>query len=142
MFKLREDVSYLRSKYPWPKGVQSGLQYGPQATSGKICLDMPYMEHHRKTPKAAMWRVNSGSRPISVKYPDRDYSSFEGVVDTHKHIYAPYKVLPWTGMDSLEKLVEIHTLENWESRTNLRYFFWGLEHAYRSGCLPPNRDDI
>jgi hypothetical protein len=139
-FRLDDRLSYLEAKYPWPRGMQYGsIQY---SLGEKISVDMPYFEHQgRRTPKARIWREESGSRPKSEKYSHYDNESFAGVLETQKRMYLPYRVLPWVGLESLDKVVELHNEDCWQNAANLRYFFLGLEYAYQRGWVPPTRDD-
>lgn len=145
-FKLQPHLSYASAKYPWPRGMQNlPVQYGEAAMEGKVSLDMPYLEHvGRRSPKAAMWRYSSGSRATSKKkHLAVEYDTFDGTVHTMKRFYAPYKVLPWINMKSLDRVVEMENAEHFQVRSNARYFFWGVEHLFiAQGCKLPPRTDL
>jgi hypothetical protein len=145
-WKLQPHLSYLEAKYPWPRGMQNlPIQYGNSAMDGAISLDMPYLEHFgRRTPKATMWRQNSGSRKRSTtKYLGDSYETFDLVMETQKRFYAPYKMLPWIDKNSLDKLVEIKNAPNFQNRASARYFYWGVEHLFiAQGCKLPPRTDL
>jgi len=141
-YKLQPHLSYLKAKYTWPRGLQNlPVQYGRAAMDGKVSLDMTYMEHvGRRSPKAAMWRDSSGSRSRSTrKHLSRRYDTFDSVMDTQKTFYAAFKALPWIGLHSLDKFVEIENSLAFETKD----FFLGLEHMFiANGCKLPPRTDI
>lgn len=139
-FKLHQGLSYLQAKYPWPRGFVNKPQYANECKQDKICIDMPFLEHQgRRSPKAAMWRIQSGSRGMSKKY-SFDYTSYASVMESMRRFYSPYRVLPWIDNSSLDKLVEVTNGENWSADANSRYFFWGLEYSQQLSPLPPRTD--
>jgi len=132
-YKVTDETSYLKSKYPWPRGIKS-VQYNYKDMGNKLCVEMPFLEHvGRRSPKAAMWRKESGSRPVSKKHDHLKFGSVEEVIATQKGFYEAYKVLPWVGLETLHKLVEMYNEENWQKPVQRRYFFWGLEQALEYG---------
>jgi hypothetical protein len=139
-FKVSPETSYQRSKYPWPRGIKS-VQYNYADSGNKLCVDMPFLEHQgRRSPKAAIWRKHSGSRPVSKKHGHLKFASFDEIMETQKKFYEQYKMLPWEGLETLHKLVEIYNEENWQNPVNRRYFFWGLEQALKLGWNPKRKD--
>lgn len=141
-FKLRPNLTYVGSKYPWPRGLANlKVQYQNAALDRDVIYrDMPYLEHQgRRSPKSVMWRVKSGSRTMSKKYAF-DTSSYAQVMETMRRYYAPYKVYPWIDEHSLDKLVEQNNDPTWDDRAMSRYFYWGLEHGYKVNPLPRRRD--
>jgi hypothetical protein len=132
-FKVTDETSYLKSKYPWPRGIKK-VQYNYADMGNKLCVEMPFLEHQgRRTPKAAIWRKESGSRPVSKKHGHLKFGSVHEVIDSQKGLYEAYKVLPWIGPETLHKIVELHNEENWQNPVQRRYFFWGLEQALDFG---------
>lgn len=143
-FKLRQDLTYVDSKYPWPRGLASTpSQYAsPEGPTGRdiITKDMPFWEHQgRRSPKSVMWRFNSGSRKMSKKY-SFDVSSYAGVMETMRRWYNPHRVFPWIDESSLDLLVECNNNPSFDDRAVLKYFFNGLEAGYKANPLPPRRD--
>jgi hypothetical protein len=139
-FKVTPETSYEKSKYPWPRGIKS-VQYNYKAMNNKLCVEMPFLEHQgRRSPKAAIWRMKSGSRPTSKKYAHLKFDSFDDVMETQKKFYEQYKLLPWVGLETLHKLVEMYNEENWQIPAQRRYFFWGLEQALESGWRFERKD--
>lgn len=142
-FKLHPQLSYLKSKYPWPRNVPDDMkvQYAARAMNHQLSLEMPYLEHQgRRTPKAAMWRINSGSRPRSdKKHLHHNFSSYEAVLDTNPGFYLPYKLLPWIDNNSLDALVYMNNVEDL-TQSNRRYFYLGIEHMVKRFPLFPRRD--
>jgi glycosyltransferase involved in cell wall biosynthesis len=140
-FRVTSDLSYLEAKYPWPKGLKN-VQHKEDADN-TLSLDIPYLEHQgRRSPKAAMWRYGTGSRPISKKFIDRwDLSTFESTAQALRLHYQNYRLFPWLGLSSLETLVEWWNVPEFHKRTNLRWFFKGVEMG-RIGTSWPRRTDI
>ena len=133
-FKVTDETSYLKSKYPWPRGIKS-VQYSYADSGDKLCVEMPYLEHvGRRSPKAAIWR------PVSKKNPHLKFDSFDDIMETQKNLYEQYKLLPWIGLETLHKIVELYNEENWRNSVNRRYFFWGLEQALNMGWKPERKD--
>ena len=141
-YKLHKDLTYIKAKYPWPRGIIGDRQYSPGLMNNKISLDMPFLEHPgRRTPLHCVWKYKTGSRPRSRKRTEaEDDSTFEAVMETLGNFYAPYRVLPWVDLSSLEKVVELYNESNWKDRTNLRYFFWGIEYMAKKFPPPPRTD--
>jgi hypothetical protein len=139
-FKVTKELSYMEAKYPWPKGIKN-VQYAASAMEDSLSLDIPYLEHQgRRSPKAAMWRYGSGSRPIGKKYQHWDLSTFESTSQALKLHFQNYRLFPWDGLHSLKTLVEWWNIPEFHKRANLRWFFKGLE----VGHIGPsrNRTDI
>lgn len=136
-FKVTDDASYLRSPYPWPKNIG---QYKFHEYDKQVTIDMPFLEHQgRRSPKAQMWRMGSGSRFISIRKPTPDYSTFDAVMQNWPHFYNDYRVFPWVDMSSLDFMVKWHNLMT-EPETDLnlkrKWFFRGLEIAQQQNPLP------
>jgi hypothetical protein len=139
-FKLTSECSYLKAKYPWPRG--SGTpQYECRAMDEKISLDMPFLEHQgRRSPKAAMWRVESGSRKLGRKYQHYDLSTFESTVASMRRLYEAYRLYPWMGVETLDTIVAWENEERFHDRVNKRWFFKGVEAAWAGASLPERSD--
>ena len=134
-FRVTNDLSYLEAKYPWPKGIKN-VQHSAKYMEDALSLDIPYLEHQgRRSPKAAMWRYGSGSRPISKKFIDRwDLSTFDSTVRSMRLHYDNYRLFRWNGLHSLDALVEWWNIPEFHKRANLRWFFKGLELGHKGGC--------
>lgn len=78
-YKLQPHISYLQARYPWPKGLGK-IQYKEEG----LHKNLPWLAHYgRRGPKQHMWRYNSGSRPVSLKYKDFwDMSTIESTIRT------------------------------------------------------------
>lgn len=142
-YKVNDQISYLQSKYPWPRSV--GIpKYGYTAMEGKLSIDMPFLEHQgRRSPKACMWRHSSGSRPLGKKNQHLDISSFEAVKTNIPQFYDPYKIFPWIDLDSLNTLIEWYNLDEFrDNRINQKWFFKGAEMLMSKSKLPPRKDLI
>jgi len=139
-YKVTKDCSYRQSKYPWPKTI--GIpQYEYNSMNKKISLNMPFLEHQgRRSPKAAMWRYASGSRPLGRKYQHYDLSTFDSTVLSMTRLYSPYRLFPWTGLETLNLIVDWENEERYHDRVNQRWFFKGAEMALTNVILPKRRD--
>ncbi len=140
VYKATNEASYLKAKYPWPRSI--GMpQYGAASMGEKLSLGMPYLEHQgRRSPKAAMWRYESGSRSVGKKYQHYDLTSFEATVKHMRRMYEPYKVFPWVSQDSLASIVEWWNEEQFHDKVNIRWFFKGVETALQCTTLPDRKD--
>ena len=142
-FKLRPELTYVGSKYPWPRGLANlKVQYNsPEAPLRDIIFkEMPFLEHQgRRSPKSVIWRTQSGSRTMSKKY-QFDTTSYAGVMESMRRYYNPYKVYPWVDASSLNKMVEQNNDPAWDDRVISRYFYWGLEYGYKVNPLPRRKD--
>lgn len=143
-FELHPQLSYMSSKYPWPRNMPAGweVQYGARAMDWKLSTEMPFLEHQgRRTPKAAMWRIDSGSRKRSIhKHLSQDFSSYEAVLRTIPGMYMQYKLFPWTSNDCLAEFVDLYNAGNLNVKTSRRYFHWGIEYMVKRFPLPPRED--
>ncbi|KKN92431.1 hypothetical protein LCGC14_0209220 [marine sediment metagenome] len=135
-YKVTNETTYQRARYPWPKGAGTP-QYSD--LGDKISLDMPYLEHQgRRSPKAAQWRYNTGSRPIGRKYQHWDFSTFESSMKSMRRFYEPYRVYPWAGSESLELIIKWYNTEELMNTSSRRWFFKGMEAVWPE--LPPRTD--
>jgi len=140
IYKMHDRLSYLSSKYPWPRGLKN-VQYKARAMGHMLSLDMPYLEHQgRRSPKHCVWKYTSGSRRVSRKYDPAHFASFDAVMEHKKEIYEQYRLFPWTDGSNLDKLVEHFNDINWKPKPNRRYFFWGMEEMAKTNPLPPRED--
>lgn len=107
-YKVTAETSYLSAPYPWPKGIGTS-QYDRESMKEKISLDMPFLEHQgRRSPRAAMHRVASGSRKLGRKFLHYDLSTFESTVNSNPTMWAPNGVTKWEGLESLVSIVHNH----------------------------------
>jgi hypothetical protein len=107
-FKVTCEASYLKSPYPWPKGIGEA-QYSKESMGDRISADMPFLEHQgRRSPRAAMHRVASGSRKLGRKYLHYDLSTFESTVACNPTMWAPDNVIRWEGLDTLAPIILNH----------------------------------
>ena len=144
-YKATNDISYRRAKYPWPKGMGEP-QYSAESMRGEngkcqISLDMPFLEHQgRRSPKAVMDRIASGSRRLGVKYKHYDVSTYESTVECYRKTYSGYRLFPWVGLESLVPIVDWENEIRFHDRVNQRWFFKGLEVALGASPLPERTD--
>jgi len=140
-FKLRHNLTYVGSKYPWPRGLASlKVQYNSPPGRDLITSDMPFFEHQgRRSPKSVMWRIDSGSRVMSKKYAF-DLSSYATVMETMRRYYNPYKIFPWIDNSSLHLLIKVNNDPKYDDRGIARIFYRGLESGYKDSPLPHRRD--
>ena len=116
-FKVTYEASYLKARYPWPKGIGTP-QYDLATMGDSISLDMPFLEHQgRRSPRATMWRIASGSRKLGRKFLRYDLSTFEATVASNPSMWAPDDVLPWMGPESLVSVVHWHNYKELMERT-------------------------
>ena len=105
--------------YPWPKGIGTPL-YDRASMGDKISLDMPFLEHQgRRSPRAAMARVASGSRKLGRKFLHYDLSTFESTVACNPTMWAPDNLFPWLGPGSLLPLIQWHNNGALPERTDI-----------------------
>lgn len=142
VFKVTEKTSYLKAKYPWPRGIEGRAQYSAKEIGKHFTEEMPFLEHQgRRSPKACMWRYSSGSRKIGRKHKNLDLSTFDAVMRSYARWYAPYRVFPWTGPETISEIVHWENSSDLrENRANLRWFFWGLEALQSYYKIPPRTD--
>lgn len=107
-YKVTKEASYINAKYPWPKGIGTP-QYDCASMEDTISLDMPFLEHQgRRSPKAAMARIASGSRQLSRKHQHYDLSTFESTVECNPMMWAPDNLFPWADLESLGFIIHWH----------------------------------
>ena len=118
-YKVTDAASYKKSAYPWPRAIGTP-QYDRESMQDMISLSMPFLEHQgRRSPKATMYRIASGSRKLGRKHKQYDLSTFESTVVCNPTMWAPDNLFPWTGLDSLESVVYWHNTGNLPERTDI-----------------------
>lgn len=139
-YKVTNECSYLNSKYPWAKPI--GMpQYRREDMEDKISLDMPFLEHQgRRSPHAAMKRLESGARWLGQKYKNYDYSTFATTVRCNRRMYEAYRLYPWMGLESLVPIINWWNHKPWHNRVSQRWFFKGVEAAWELTKLPERTD--
>jgi hypothetical protein len=99
-FKLSPERTYLKARYPWPRGGDIKLQYDLRK-SGELSMEVPFLEHQgRRSPNAFKWRVESGSRKLSEKI-DLEELTFDEIQETLARWYDN-----WGSYNRLEDLIE------------------------------------
>jgi hypothetical protein len=143
-FRMYDQLSYLKAKYPWPRNwpPEQKAQYQIHEVNNTLTVEMPFLEHQgRRTPKAILERAASGARPISSrKYTSRDYSSYVPFLETAAFTYLPYKVIPWIDNSTLVDVVQLHNADGLKDKACRRYFFQGVEYAAKVAGVPPRSD--
>lgn len=142
-YKVSEELSYRRAKYPWPKGLTTP-QFSKRIYEEKLSVDMPFLEHQgRRSPNAARWRYTTGSRDVSIKY-DWDFSTFHTALNTMETFYNAYQLIPWFGLHTLDDIVNFYKSDDCTDKPRRRAFFRGLEHMFVEGMnrKMPEREDL
>lgn len=104
-YKVTDEASYLRAAYPWPRAIGTP-QYDCTSMGDQVSLDMPFLEHQgRRSPKAMMARVASGSRQLGRKHKHYDLSTFESTVAYNAVMFASANLFPWVGLESLIPII-------------------------------------
>ncbi len=107
-YKVTYEASYMDAKYPWPKGIGTP-QWDCLSMEDTISPDMPFLEHQgRRSPRALMARVASGSRRLGRKQQHHDLSTFESTVECNPAMWAPDNLFPWSGLESLLPIIHRH----------------------------------
>jgi hypothetical protein len=146
-FKLTDHCTYAKgAKYPWPQSIGGEVLYGYGKLGEKLTIDQPFLEHQgRRSPKAAMWRANSGSRPQGSKYAHYDYSTFQTTVESIGRFYNAYRLWPWAGLESIEPMIECYNRDGFiTDRARQRNYFRGIEYFFTTvmNRQLPARTDI
>jgi hypothetical protein len=141
-FKLTGGCSYMKARYPWPKGCGDNVQYKMgDSDKEKLSPEMPFLEHQgRRSPKAFAWRVQSGSRKLSRKIKLETFT-FDDIMEVLGKMYKSWKVLPWVDNSSLTTFLEMFNNPDWIYNAFKRsYFEPVMEDIETNG--PHERKDI
>lgn len=139
-YKATNEASYRNARYPWPRAIGTP-QYDRAVMEEKVSLDMPFLEHQgRRSPKAAMARVASGSRQLGRKFLHYDLRTFKSTVECNKTMYQPHNLFPWIGLDSLVPIVRWCGCKAFSDLKSKQWFFEGVEAAWQNTPLPERTD--
>lgn len=132
-FKLRDDLSYLKSKYPWPKGLVECRR------QKRFTMMTPFQEHQgRRSPRAMSWRYLNGSINIHSKNAGWNLTTPESTQATCS-VWNRMDVLPYVGLETLELLLELCNVRCY-SPEEADVFFAGIRDASLLCSISPRTD--